>query len=498
MQKFLKEYFLHILVLVVGGGIFIGGCFQNSLWFDDSYSVGLVSNDLIDVIKWATFDVHPPLYYIMLKLFTMVFGNSLAVMRIFSAIGAILFASLGITHIRRDFGKKIGFWYTFVTVFSASTLNYALQIRMYTWTAFFVMLTAIYAYRYFNQPDSKKNRVLFLVFSIASAYTHYFGLFATASINIVMVIATKKQKGDVKTWFKNAAIQIGAYIPGGIIFAYQALLNGASWIRVEWPDVVFDLTSYHLLGDVLKSFVEPISYGYQNIFYSLHGFVFLALYIVAGYILYRCVKQGRYDTKEKSAIFSACKAYYGLIGATLFISLFRPIYYIRYTVVASGILFFLIAMLISKLRSNLPKIIAAVCIVSMFTVQTVYYYKLMYHETSHTVEDTFDPLIKPEDDFFFDNASAYVVSVRYPENTVCYYNINKWGVQNTYRAFGRDAYVVDELSEIESLSNRVWTVGRGSCYGYLLKNGYQETASYNIHLEFHDNNWEFILMEKAQ
>ncbi len=498
MKRLFKEYFLHISVLIIGAIVFAGGCFQNSLWFDDAYTVGLVSNDFFDVIKWATFDVHPHLYYVMLKLFTMVFGNSLPVMRLFSAIGAILFASLGLTHIRRDFGKEIGFWFSFVAVFTASTLNYALQIRMYTWAAYFVMLTAIYAYRFFTQPDQKRNRVLFLVFSIAAAYTHYFGLFASAAINLVLIYETKKQKLDAKSWFKNAAIQIGAYIPGALVFLLQISLGGATWIKVEWPDLGFDLSSYHLLGDVLKVFVERTENDYINPLYSINGFFFFALYCVAGLILYYFVKKDRFTNNEIRALASSCKVYYGIIGATLIISLFRAVYYIRYTVVIQGFLFFMIALLISKLRFKPTKAIAAAFLIAVFSVQTAYYYDLMYSETSHTIEDTFDPLITAEDDFLIDDASVYVMTVMYPENTVCYYNKNDWRVEDTYCAFGRDAYVVNTLSEVKSLSDRVWTMGRGDCYEYLLENGYSEVSSYDIHLEFHNYNWEIILLKKPE
>lgn len=498
MKKLIKEYFLHIFILVIGAVVFAGGCFQNSLWFDDAYTVGLVSNDLFDVIKWATFDVHPHLYYIMLKLFTIVFGSSLPVMRLFSAIGAVLFASLGLTHIKRDFGKKVGFWFSFLAVFTASTLNYALQIRMYTWAAYFVTLTAIYAYRFFKNPEVKRNRVLFLVFSLASAYTHYFGLFATAAINLVLIYETVKQKRDIKLWLKNAAIQIGAYLPGGIVFLLQAMLGGATWIKIEWPDFGFDLASYHLLGDVLKVFVERTEKDYINPLYSINGFFFFALYCIAGLILYYFVKKNRFTSSEKRTIISACKVYYGLIGATLIISLFRVIYYIRYTVVISGILLFLIALLISKLRFKLSKLIAAAVIIAIFSVQTVYYYDLMYNETSNTIEDTFDPLVTKDDDFLIDDASVYVMTVMYPDNTVCYYNKNDWRIENTYCAFGRDAYVVNSFSEMKPLSSRVWTMGRGECYEYLLQNGYIEVSAHNIHLEFHNYNWEIILLEKPE
>jgi hypothetical protein len=359
-----------------------------------------------------------------------------------------------------------------------------------------VTLAAIYAFRSFREPDSKKNRILFLVFSIASAYTHYFGLFAVASINLVMLYYLKKKDLCIKTWLKNAAIQIGSYIPGGIVFLVQILLGGATWIKIEWPDLGFDLASYHILGDVLKVFVERIEKDYINPEYSINGFFFFLLYCIAGVLLYYFVKKNRFDEKEKSALVCSLKAYYGLIGATLIISLFRAIYYIRYTVVISGLLFFMIALLISKLRFNVSKIIAVVLLLGMFSVQTNYYYELMYDETSNTVIDTFEPIIEEGDEFLIDDASVYVMTVMFPENPVCYYNVNDWRIEKTFCAFGRDYTVINSFSELKPLPNRVWTMGRGECYRHLTENGYAETSAYNIHLEFHNYNWEIILLEK--
>lgn len=207
------------------------------------YTVGLMEHNLVDIIKWSAGDVHPPLYYILLKLFTLIFGKSYYAMRIFSSLGAILFASLGLTHLKRDFGNKLGFWFSFCVLFSASTLVYALQIRMYTWEAYFVTLTAIYANRIFYNTASKRSRVLFIVFSVLSAYTHYFSLFAVAAINLALLFGYIKanEKYSILNWMINGAIQIMTYIPGAIIFLYQIKLCGADWITVDFPDLILIL-----------------------------------------------------------------------------------------------------------------------------------------------------------------------------------------------------------------------------------------------------------------
>ena len=210
----------HIVLLVIGTAIFTLFAFNKNIWFDEAYTIGLVRHGVADIFKLHIYDVHPFLYYFLLKIFTFVFGSSLLSMRLFSVIGAVMLSLLGLTHIRRDFGEKVGFWFSFFSVFCASTLYYAEQIRMYSWATFFVALAGIYAYR-LGKNDGIKNSALFVLFSVCAAYTHYFALFAVAAVNIVLLVHKIRQK-QLFRWFATAASQIILYIPGALIFLKQA------------------------------------------------------------------------------------------------------------------------------------------------------------------------------------------------------------------------------------------------------------------------------------
>ncbi len=484
----------HIIMLVLGYAVFIGGCFQNSLWFDEAYSAGMTSHTLPDLIKWATFDVHPHLYYIGLKIFTLIFGNSLVAMRLFSALGAILFVTLGFTHIRKDFGEEIGFWFSFCSIFSASTLVYALQIRMYTWAVLFVTLAAIYALRSFKNQESKSYRVLFLVSSLCAAYTHYFALFSVAAINIVMLVAYIKQNKTLKVWFVNAAIQIGGYIPGALVFLTQIFQGGGTWITINYPDLVFDITSYHFLGDCIQEF-----FGYKTTMYLVVGGIFLALYIIGAVFLVRYYKSDKISQKTKSALKGAVAAYFGVVIFALTVSLFRIIYYIRYTVVIGGLLFFMMALLMKSIQSKVVKTIIATAMVVLFSVQGMNLYKVLYDPSSHAVKEAIDGTIDEDDDFLFEDISCYIATTQYPENRAYFYNSGKWGVHKAYRALGKESYVIDELEMLndKGLNNRVWVLGRTACYEYLVSKGYVEKTCNRITTLYHHYDFELILMEKG-
>ena len=108
---------MHIALIAVGAAVFTAFAFHKNIWFDEAYTIGLVSHGFSEILKIHTADVHPFLYYVLLKTFTLVFGSSLLSLRMFSVVGAVLFSSLGLTHIRRDHGEKVGFFFSFFAHF---------------------------------------------------------------------------------------------------------------------------------------------------------------------------------------------------------------------------------------------------------------------------------------------------------------------------------------------------------------------------------------------
>ena len=90
---------LHLVVLVLGTALMFSGCFHSAVWFDESYTVGMMNQSFGDMLRISVADVHPPFYYIALWLFTRVFGCSAVAMRLFSALCASALGVLGYTHI---------------------------------------------------------------------------------------------------------------------------------------------------------------------------------------------------------------------------------------------------------------------------------------------------------------------------------------------------------------------------------------------------------------
>ena len=176
----------------------------------------------------------------MLKVLNLIFGANILAYRLFSIIPIAILAILGFTHIRKDFGEKTGLIFSFLSLFLPCMIRYASEIRMYSWAMLFIAITAIYGYRLYKDKFTTKNLIIFGIFSLAGAYTHYYGLMASGIINLLLFIYLlknfKEKKKDFVKFIICAIIQVALYIPWIVCFITQ--LNSVSegfWISLSFP-----------------------------------------------------------------------------------------------------------------------------------------------------------------------------------------------------------------------------------------------------------------------
>ena len=249
----LKQW--HIAVIVIGI-IFVSlGAFHSNLWFDESYSVGLARHTFGEIWSIGGHDVHPILYYWMLRIVYLMTGGTIMAYRIFSVIPIAIMIILGYTHIRKDFGEKTGFIFSFLSAFLPEMAQYAIEIRMYSWAILAVTILALYAYR-LTKEDNTKNWIIFGLSSLASIYLHYYGLMAAGLINVFLLIylIVKKRKKGIIFIISFGILQSLAYLPWLVNFATQlSNVSSGYWIGFSFPKTPMELLSSQLAGYVKTS-----------------------------------------------------------------------------------------------------------------------------------------------------------------------------------------------------------------------------------------------------
>ena len=270
MKEFIRKHLnkLNIGLILLIAVVPMLLCFNDSLWFDEAYSVGIARQPWGNLLISTINDVHPILYYVLLKLYSLICGTSVIALRIFSVIPIILLAIFSFVKIRKKFGEKVSFYFNLVLLLLPVTMHYGSQIRMYSLAMLFVTITAVYAYLAYKN-NKKKDWIIFAVASICSAYTHYFALFTIGIINILLLFFIIREKKELlKRWFIYGAIQIICYLPGALIFFMQSsrVANGF-WISVQYPDIITQIIEFF--------FLDSINSGLPSIF----G-IFIVVYMI--------------------------------------------------------------------------------------------------------------------------------------------------------------------------------------------------------------------------
>ena len=72
-----KEQLPHIILIIIGIIFLLIPAFHSNIWFDESYSVAIVNHSFGEIWQIGANDVHPILYYWMLRMVYLLTNGSI-------------------------------------------------------------------------------------------------------------------------------------------------------------------------------------------------------------------------------------------------------------------------------------------------------------------------------------------------------------------------------------------------------------------------------------
>lgn len=319
--------------LIIWGGflLFIFRLNHDAVWNDEIISRALISNHSFSLVfNYIINDVHPPLYYLLLKLFCSIGGNSILSIRLFSVLGALALASLGLGPVRRAFGNKTGLLYCGLIFLTPAFLGLAQEGRMYTWAAFFVTGTVFYAY--LAATDSKQTDWVKLgLFTLGAAYIHYYALMAVAITYCLLFfwMITKNRRVPLPFWITLGAVLL-CYLPWIPVFIRQvAQVRQSYWIPPVSVSKIWDTVCY--------PFGDKYSKAPQLFIFRAYAFGLAWVLILWG--LWRTSRPGviKKETKLSPGLLLIAIYLLTILAIIAFSYLVRPILEPRYTIVLYGV-----------------------------------------------------------------------------------------------------------------------------------------------------------------
>ncbi|MFV0484714.1 MAG: glycosyltransferase family 39 protein [Candidatus Saccharimonadales bacterium] len=234
MQKFFLKHKRLICVLAPAliGALYIILCavnLQQSIWFDESYGAYLTRFGFDDIWNMTAVDVHPPLYYFLLKIWAGIFGFTdfgMRFMSVFFGAIAILFAWLWL---KRKYGFKPAIFAALLMALSPMLVRYGQEMRMYALAA-----AIIFAATYVLQlaMDTKKRRfwVIYGVLISLGMWTHYFVALVWLA-HLAYLIWTYRKKVFQKNIIIAYVVAVILYLPWMPSFiAQSSTVQRGFWI----------------------------------------------------------------------------------------------------------------------------------------------------------------------------------------------------------------------------------------------------------------------------
>ncbi len=226
-------YFLIFLVIAACASRFfwLG---RESLWLDEVASLNIstnIRNLHLHGLFFSKFpDAHPFFYYILLVLWTKLFGISELALRSLSAVlGVALIMSTYYVG-SRAISKRVGAIASVLLLVNPVALYYSQEARMYTLVPLLILFSTFYFYRLLTNPD-KKNIILYIMISSTFMYTDYLGallLLTHVSFSLWRFCQTR-EKRIFRTLILSYIAIFWLYIP----WLPNALLH-LNWDMISW------------------------------------------------------------------------------------------------------------------------------------------------------------------------------------------------------------------------------------------------------------------------
>ncbi len=469
MEKKINRSFLFtwIIIMAAGTALLFIGITRESLWYDESYTAALMNHSIRDIINITGTDSHPPLYYLLLHGFTVVFGVSVFSLRAFSVVGAAGLAAWGAGPVRRVLGRRFGLIYTFLIFVLPITFSMAQEARMYTWAACFVTGSALFGFLAFKE-NKGKDWIFFGLLALFAAYTHYYALLASIVIFglLCMMMLVKKKK------MAPYLITLGA-----------ALLGYAPWLFKLTAQVSRVSKSFWIppvTGEVIKStliypFGNKFSYGWRPEYVDIAFYVAAALILFG--LIYRSIKK---DEGVKMAAFAVGGYALTILAGIVASYVIRPVLVARYMMPVFGLFTLGLAYGIGSLGKRILPIIGCLVILGLAVPQIRYNAQERFNGPMPEAVAYLETKLVPDDMFLhMDEHTFGTFCYYFPDYEQIYYQPHGTGGYSNYDAFQPQGRVVESLDAVGT-GHRIWVVQR---YGGANANLFREWQSEKVMIQ---------------
>lgn len=193
----------------------------DGLWNDEyvSWLIASTQNGFWDAVKSQC---HMPFYYLYLKFFMTIFGQSDLVLRLTSVFAGVL-AIPAMYFLGKEKNEQTGLFCAGFTAISSFLIYYSQEVRLYSVLFLFSALCMLYTIKLIKKPD-KKNIILCILFNFLILFTHTIG-FVFVFFNLIYISINNK-KAAPYIW---SALAICSIVTAPLAYKIMTTQSFSQW-----------------------------------------------------------------------------------------------------------------------------------------------------------------------------------------------------------------------------------------------------------------------------
>lgn len=334
------------LFVLVGSVLRVYRVGSESLWIDEVFMTTMATDRTLSELLFVvpTFEPHPPLYNVFVWFWVRLTGVSAVTMRSTSVVLGVIAIVLCYRLGRRMFDRWTAAVATLFVTVSPFQIWYAQEARMYA----LLLVTTLASYLLLVQlreSYTRRRAVLYVSLGVVVGYTHVYGLFVLLAQGVTAVWATARRSESNGFSLRQLGVLFG--VPFLAISPWTGLLaartvapelfpaDAAAWLQA--PSGLELMDAFRLLTFGATQFTRP----YRTLSAPSDVFLFPAsfcLLLVAGFYTMGVFSDHTRGIRLLGVWFAATVGLPILLSVTV-----RPIFQLRYLIVASPAFFLLLA-----------------------------------------------------------------------------------------------------------------------------------------------------------
>jgi hypothetical protein len=144
-----------------------------AIWLDEAFSILLARYEPWDIWSVTARDVHPPLYYLVLHYWIIMFGDGVLAVRSLSAIADVGTVLLSLRLMSLVASRRAIWIAALLLTLLPISVRYSQEVRMYSLLGFWLMGATVALVYWIQEREKVRFPVIYVLLMTAAFYTHY-------------------------------------------------------------------------------------------------------------------------------------------------------------------------------------------------------------------------------------------------------------------------------------------------------------------------------------